>query len=99
MNNTKHLKVNSREQAWVEVDKIFPTDYYQDVNATSRAGYPVYYSTGSNFSWIDDLSVRIEVNVVGKDGKCQTTMVWIEDQSENVRKQLAARTSELYPSK
>lgn len=40
-----NIKVTSKQDAWNKVNQIFPTDYEQDVQSSTRAGYPVYRST------------------------------------------------------
>ena len=78
------MKVMSREAAWAEVDKIFPTDYQKDENTTERAGYPVYKSTADNTNaWISDMGCRLEVNL--PDGK--SVNIWIEESEEEQKKE------------
>jgi predicted membrane-bound spermidine synthase len=52
--------VDSREKAWMEADKIFPTDYTLDSFLSSRSGYNVF--VGAFGDWISDLGTRLEVN-------------------------------------
>jgi hypothetical protein len=35
-----NIKVTSKQDAWNKVNQIFPTDYEQDVQSSTRAGYP-----------------------------------------------------------
>lgn len=44
------MKVMNRESAWAEVNKIFPTDYEKNGEASNRAGYPVYRSTAGGIN-------------------------------------------------
>lgn len=73
------MKVNSKEQAWVEADKLFPTDYIKDEKKSDTAGYDIYYSTcdGVN-AWISDLEDRLEVNLATGE----TVNIWIENESQ-----------------
>ena len=73
------MKVNSKEQAWVEADKLFPTDYIKDEKKSDIAGYDIYYSTcdGVN-AWISDLEDRLEVNLATGE----TVNIWIENESQ-----------------
>ena len=57
--------VKTREAAWEEVNKIFPTDYEKDEGSSQRAGYPIYRSTAEDhhYYWISDLNNQLEVNM------------------------------------
>ena len=98
-NRTQHrkkgqkMKATNKQEAWQIVDKIFPTDYMKNEQASANAGYPIYTSTaeGTN-AWISDLNTRLEVNF--PNGK--TENIWIDDAEERIRKQLATKTKELY---
>lgn len=72
------MEVNSREEAWKLVNRLFPTDYEKDEVSSQNAGYPIYKSTSSDeeyrFAQIADLKCRLEVN----DG-IQTINIWIEE--------------------
>lgn len=72
------FKVNSKEEAWRKVDKIFPTDYIKDENRSEQAGYPVYVSTveGHEDDYISDLGCRLEVNI--SEGN-QSINIWISE--------------------
>ena len=64
------IKVRSREEAWMEADKLFPTDYEQDEQSTKNAGYPIFRSTADgNLSWISDLNCTLELNIYNKKTK------------------------------
>lgn len=80
------MKVNSKEQAWVEADKLFPTDYIKDEKKSDAAGYDIYYSTcdGVN-AWISDLEDRLEVNL--ETG--ETVNIWIEEEPQFKEYQIA----------
>ena len=73
------MKVNSREQAWIEADKLFPTDYIKDAEKSEAAGYDIYYSTceGVN-AWISDLEDRLEINLATGE----TVNIWIEEEPQ-----------------
>ena len=76
------MKVNSREEAWRQADRFFPTDYVKNEAASANAGYPIYQSTSDSeeyrFAQIADLNTRLEVN----DG-IQTINIWIEEEETN----------------
>lgn len=80
------MKVNSKEQAWIEADKLFPTDYIKDEARSKNAGYDIYYSTcdGVN-AWISDLEDRLEVNL--ETG--ETVNIWIEEEPQFKEYQIA----------
>ena len=81
MNNTK-IVVNSKKQAWEEVNKIFPTDYEKDYSASERAGYDIYRHRESNYYCrICDLGDRLEV-LTGEHGE-NVTNIWIEKKEEH----------------
>lgn len=67
--------VKTREAAWKEADKLFPTDYEKDLDSTRRAGYPIYRSTteGHFYFYICDLGDRLEVNM-----NDETVNIWIK---------------------
>jgi len=67
------MTVRTKEQAWTEVDKIFPTDYEKDQDASARAGYDIYKHS-SNSDRIADLGNRLEVIVNNK-----ATNIWIDE--------------------
>lgn len=73
------MKVNSREQAWIEADNLFPTDYIKDEMKSEAAGYDIYYSTceGVN-AWISDLEDRLEINLATGE----TVNIWIEEEPQ-----------------
>lgn len=69
------ITVNSRKAAWELANKLFPTDYLKDEDASSNAGYPVYWSTDRDRNaWISDLNCRLEINI-----GAETTNIWIEE--------------------
>ena len=88
------MKVNSREAAWREVDRLFPTDYIQDEEASENAGYPIYVSTSSNqdmqLARIADLGCRLEVN----DG-IDTINIWIAEDKSIISSELYTGMEEL----
>ena len=74
------MKVKSMNEAWSTVDKIFPTDYVQDMSSSERAGYPVYRSTAAGHynEYICDLGDRLEVNLESGE----TVNIWIDEKPE-----------------
>lgn len=74
-----NIKVTSKQDAWNKVNQIFPTDYEQDVQSSTRAGYPVYRSTaeGHYYDYICDLGDRLEVNL--DSSHLETANIWIEE--------------------
>ena len=80
------MKVNSKEQAWIEADKLFPTDYIKDEKKSDTAGYDIYYSTCDGVhAWISDLGDRLEVNL--ETG--ETISIWIEEEPKFKEYQIA----------
>ena len=76
------ITVKSIKEAWMEADKLFPTDYMKDEKASANAGYPIYMSTAEgNVSWISDLNTSLELNIE-KGKKLETVRVVIEDEPE-----------------
>ena len=72
------IKVKNKEEAWQEANRLFPTDYEQDTQATLNAGYPIYYSAAEgNTSWISDLGDRLELNIVTKKKDVESISIWI----------------------
>lgn len=67
--------VANRELAWKKVMELMPNDYSQDMESSSRAGYPIYRSNVEHYDYICDLGNRLEVNL--KEGN-QTINIWIE---------------------
>lgn len=77
MENTAKITVTTKEQAWAEADKIFPTDYEKDETASANAGYSIYrHPTLNHYSRICDLGNRLEV-LTGEYGE-NVTNIWIE---------------------
>jgi hypothetical protein len=72
------IKVTSKEKAWEEVNKIFPTDYEKDYASSERAGYDIYrHATLNYYNRICDLGNRLEV-LTGEWGE-NVTNIWIEE--------------------
>ncbi|GHV06466.1 hypothetical protein FACS1894217_05200 [Clostridia bacterium] len=70
------MTVTSKEQAWNEANKLFPTDYEKDWASSERAGYDIYRHTTLNYySRICDLGDRLEV-LTGEFGETVTN-IWI----------------------
>ena len=80
------MKVTSKEQAWKEANKIFPTDYEKDEGSSQRAGYDIYrHPTLNYYSRICDLGDRLEV-LTGEYGE-NVTNIWIEgEKMKEIRK-------------
>ena len=76
------ITVNSKEEAWDEVNKIVPTGYEKDCIASERAGYPIYkqptfdYLAFDPYIRICDLGDRIEI-LTGKYSE-DIINIWIE---------------------
>ena len=71
------MTAHSIKEAWEMVNKIFPTDYYENSIKTRNAGYPIYDSNlGDEYGYICDLGNRLEVNLAS--GK--TINIWIEEE-------------------
>lgn len=77
------MKVSSVKEAWELANRLFPTDYEKDEDRSSRAGYPIYYSTaeGTN-AWISDLNNRLELNY--SNGESEN--IWIVQDEGNYSK-------------
>lgn len=75
--------VSSVKEAWELASRLFPTDYEKDEDRSSRAGYPIYYSTaeGTN-AWISDLNNRLELNY--SNGESEN--IWIVQDEGNYSK-------------
>lgn len=75
------MKVTSREAAWNEINKIFPTDYEKDEASSARAGYDIYrHPTLNYYNRICDLGCRLEV-LTGEYGE-NVTNIWIDAEIE-----------------
>ncbi|MEG1388919.1 MAG: hypothetical protein RSD07_01030, partial [Angelakisella sp.] len=80
------MKVANIEQAWAEVNKIFPTDYEKDEASSQRAGYDIYRHPSLNYyNRICDLGVRLEV-LTGEYGEIVTNIWIIADEEPEVAK-------------
>lgn len=70
--------VTTKERAWIEANKIFPTDYEKDYASSERAGYDIYRHRELNYySRICDLGDRLEV-LTGEFGE-DVTNIWIKE--------------------
>lgn len=85
------MKVTSRDAAWAEVNKIFPTDYEKDEASSARAGYDIYrHPTLNYYNRICDLGCRLEV-LTGESGE-NVTNIWIEEtDAQDYGEQLAKK--------
>lgn len=74
------MTVKSIQEAWNEVNKMFPYDYEKDEQSSENAGYPIYRATAAEHknNWISDLGDRLEVNT--EDGK--SVNIWIKVDEE-----------------
>lgn len=85
------MKVTNKEQAWAEVNKIFPTDYEKDEGSSQRAGYDVYrHPTLNYYTRICDLGNRLEV-LTGEYGETVTN-IWIVE-TEDTTEEAVAKTA------
>lgn len=74
------LRVSSTKEAWELASRLFPTDYEKDEDRSSRAGYPIYYSTAEGMNaWISDLNNRLELNY--SNGESEN--IWIEQEQDD----------------
>jgi len=81
------MKVTTREQAWQEVSKLFPTDYEKDEAGSAKAGYAVYrHPTLNYYNRICDLGSRLEV-LTGST----VTSIWIEEPKKLVEEAIEKR--------
>ena len=73
------IRVKTRDEAWAEANKIFPTDYEKDEESSKRAGYPIYRSAAADHYhyWISDLNNQLEVNMPD-----QTVNIVIQQEAE-----------------
>ena len=72
----KHITVHSKEAAFQVANTIIPTDYEYDIERTSKAGYPIYWTTAAGRNcWISDLGDRLEVNL----DNGSSVNIWIDD--------------------
>lgn len=77
------ITVKSREEAWREADRLFPTDYAKDTWFSKNAGYPIYLSTAEgNGSWISDLNSSLELNLLDDDNAVKTIRINIVQEPE-----------------
>jgi hypothetical protein len=75
------ITVMTREDAFKEVNLIFPTDYEKDYSSSERAGYDIYRHRELNYyNWISDLGNRLEVNL-HSNSKNETINIWIEPEA------------------
>lgn len=75
--------VSSVKEAWELASRLFPTDYEKDEDRSSRAGYPIYYSTAEGMNaWISDLNNRLELNY--SNGESEN--IWIVQDEGNYSK-------------
>ena len=79
---SEKITVTTREQAWAEANKIFPTDYDKDHASSERAGYDIYrHITLNPLNRICDLGNRLEVLTQGEHGETVIN-IWIIPKTE-----------------
>ncbi|MEG1894673.1 MAG: hypothetical protein RR162_00435 [Oscillospiraceae bacterium] len=84
------MTVTTKEQAWAEANKIFPTDYEKDYSSSERAGYDIYRHRELNYySRICDLGDRLEV-LTGEYGE-NVTNIWIKPEETVPQKNIPHR--------
>lgn len=72
------MTVSSKERAWEEANKMFPTDYDKDYESSEKAGYPIYRHHELNYyNRICDLGSRLEIIV-----NDVVTNIWIEEDTQ-----------------
>ena len=76
-----HIHVKSVSDAW-KTAQLIVNDYSKDETASNNAGYPIYRSAESYYTYICDLADRLEVNKA--DG--ETINIWIEEEKEEASK-------------
>lgn len=87
------MTVKSKEQAWVEANKIISTDYIYDTYRSEAAGHGIYFSTKEGMNeWISDLGNRLEVNL--QDGT--SVNIWIEEDEKEKREALILKLLATY---
>ena len=94
-----HYEANTQQEAWAIVNKIFPSDYDYDADASSRCGYPVYSSTNPELTYahISDLNTRLEVCF--QNGDCVN--IWFSDlywnaiENESLKKENAKKDAKI----
>lgn len=70
------MQVKTVKDAWDLANRLFPTDYELDEQASKNAGYSIYTSTGEGVNaWISSLNDRLELN--HPDGRSEN--IWIEE--------------------
>lgn len=91
------MTVTTKERAWEEVNKIFPTDYEKDYSSSERAGYDIYrHPTLNYYNRICDLGDRLEV-LTGEYGE-NVTNIWVvkeENKLSEYRKETGRRIQRL----
>ena len=84
--------VKTREEAWNEVNKIFPTDYEKDEASSQRAGCDVYrHPTLNPCCRICDLGDSLKV-LTGLYGEDVVNILIRPDESGEVKKEESAPT-------
>ena len=72
------MRVSGINEAWKIADRIFPTDYKLDEEASERAGYTIYSTTSTIPQYagyhISDLGERLELNMGS-----ETLNIWIDE--------------------
>lgn len=75
------ITVKTKEEAWKEADKIFPTDYEKDEVASAHAGYDIYrHPTMNPHTRICDFGCRLEI-LTGQYGENMVN-IWIVEEEK-----------------
>jgi hypothetical protein len=89
------MTVNSKEKAWEEANRLFPTDYDKDEISSERAGYDIYRHYELNYyNRICDLGNRLEVIV-----NDITTNIWIDENMEEDKEKVETMVKANYATK
>lgn len=72
------MRVSKINEAWKIANRIFPTDYKLDEEASKRAGYAIYSTTSKDVQYagfhISDLGTRLEINI-----GAESLDIWIDE--------------------
>lgn len=72
------MRVSGINEAWKIAERIFPTGYKLDEEASKRAGYAIYSTTSKDVQYagfhISDLETRLELNI-----GAESLDIWIDE--------------------
>lgn len=89
------IKVSSRNEAWGLAIRLFPTDYTADMERSSKAGYPIYFTTEKGVNaWISDLGDRLQLNYPNGS----TESIWVEEKNDVVTTIGCIKEKKVFPS-